>query len=394
MTRTTLRLSAWRFVATFGVVSLLADLVYEGARSISGPYLASLGAGAVVVGVVTGAGEAVALAGRLATGPLVDRTRAYWPITLVGYGVTLAAVPLLGVWPALGVAVALFLLERAGKAIRSPAKDVMLSHASAAVGRGRGFAVHEALDQVGALAGPLLVALLLAVSGGYRLGFLVLVLPGALAMVLLVWLRARVPDPGRYEPDPHPGLASDTGRLPPLFWRYLGFVTVTTAGYATFGLLGYHLAVRDVLPTYAIPLVYAAAMAVDGLAALGAGWLYDRVGPRSLAAVPVFAALTPALAFDTSPWVAVAGVLAWGVVLGIQESTMRAAVADLVPTARRGTGYGVFAAAYGAAALVGGALTGYLYSISIPVLVAVVAVIQVIGLGMLVTVTRVWRPAG
>ncbi|HEX2417920.1 MAG TPA: MFS transporter, partial [Micromonosporaceae bacterium] len=156
MTRTSVQVTAWRFVATFGVVSLLADLVYEGARSVSGPYLASLGASAVVVGVVTGAGEAVALAGRLATGPLTDRTRAYWPITLVGYGVTLAAVPLLGVFPALGVAAALFLLERAGKAIRSPAKDVMLSHASAAVGRGKGFAVHEALDQIGALAGPLL----------------------------------------------------------------------------------------------------------------------------------------------------------------------------------------------------------------------------------------------
>jgi MFS family permease len=392
MTRTLVRISAWRFVATFGVVSLLADLVYEGARSVSGPFLASLGASAVVVGVVTGGGEAVALAGRLVTGPLADRTRAYWLITLVGYGVTLAAVPLLGLLPSLGVVAALFLLERAGKAIRSPAKDVMLSHASAAVGRGRGFAVHEALDQIGALAGPLLVALLLAVTGGYRAGFLVLALPGVLAMLLLGWLRTRVPDPSRYESDPGPDTGPDSGRLPPLFWRYLGFVTVSTAGYATFGVLGYHLAVRDVLPVFAIPLAYAAAMAVDGVAALGAGWFYDRVGPRSLAAVPVFAALTPVLAFTTTPAVAVAGVLAWGVVLGIQESTMRAAVADLVPTARRGTGYGVFAAAYGAAALVGGALTGYLYGRSIPVLVAVVAVIQVIALGLLVTVTRAWRP--
>jgi MFS family permease len=391
VTGISVRLTAWRFVATFGVVSLLADLVYEGARSVSGPYLASLGASAVVVGVVTGAGEAVALAGRLATGPLTDRTRAYWPITLIGYGVTLAAVPLLGVFPALGVVAALFLLERAGKAIRSPAKDVMLSHASAAVGRGRGFAVHEALDQVGALAGPLLVALLLAVTGGYRAGFLVLALPGIAAMVLLVWLRARVPEPSRYEPEPHPDAAPDSGRLSPLFWRYLAFVTVSTAGYATFGVLGYHLAVRDVLPVFTIPLVYAAAMAVDGLAALGAGWLYDRTGLRSLVAVPVFAALTPVLAFTTSPVVAVAGVLAWGVVLGIQESTMRAAVADLVPTARRGTGYGVFAAAYGAAALVGGALTGYLYGRSVPLLVAVVAVVQVVALILLVTVTRASR---
>ncbi len=377
------RISAWRFVVWFGVVSLLADVVYEGARSVSGPYLASLGASAVVVGVVTGAGEAVALAGRLATGPLTDRTRAYWPIAVAGYGVTLLAVPLLGVFPALGVVAALFLLERAGKAIRSPAKDVMLSHASAAVGRGKGFAVHEALDQIGALAGPLLVALLLAVTGGYRIGFLALAVPGAVALLLLARLWLAVPNPRVYEPEPADPAGADDGRLPPVFWRYLWFVAVTTSGYATFGVLGYHLAVRHVLPVAMIPVGYAVAMAVDGLAALGAGWLYDRIGLRSLVAVPVFAALTPVLAFTSSAVTAVAGVLVWAVVLGIQESTMRAAVADLVPTVRRGTAYGIFAAAYGVAALAGGALTGYLYGRSITALIIVVAVIQLVALALL-----------
>jgi len=305
-------------------------------------------------------------------------------LTLAGYALTVVSVPLLGVVPALGVACALVIAERAGKAIRSPAKDVMLSHASAAVGRGRGFAVHEALDQIGALAGPLLVAALLATSGGYRLAFGALAVPGVVVLLLLLRLRARVPDPGVYEPAAAPA----GGRLPRTFWFYLAFVTVTTTGYATFGVLGYHLAVREVLPVATIPLVYAGAMAVDGLAALAAGWAYDRVGTRSLLAVPVLAALVPVLTFTTRPAVAVAGILVWAVVLGVQESTMRAAVADLVPAARRGTAYGVFAAGYGAAALAGGALAGALYGVSVTALVAVTAALQLAALALLPATLR------
>jgi MFS family permease len=197
-------LSPWRFVVAFGTVSLLADVVYEGARSVSGPFLASLGAGATLVGLISGIGEAFALAGRLVTGPLTDRTRAYWPLTLAGYAVTVAAVPLLGFATALWLAAALIIAERAGKAIRSPAKDVLLSHAASAVGRGRGFGVHEAMDQVGALAGPLAVAGILVLSeGDYRPAFLALAVPGVAVMVVLVRLRGRVPDPARYETARH-----------------------------------------------------------------------------------------------------------------------------------------------------------------------------------------------
>ncbi|BCI87408.1 hypothetical protein NIIDMKKI_26140 [Mycobacterium kansasii] len=151
-------MSAWRFVAVFGVVSLLADFVYEGARSITGPLLASLGATGLVVGVVTGIGEAAALALRLVSGPLADRTRRFWAWTVAGYALTLITVPLLGVAGALWVACSLVIAERVGKAVRSPAKDTLLSHAASVTGRGRGFAVHEALDQVGAVIGPLTVA--------------------------------------------------------------------------------------------------------------------------------------------------------------------------------------------------------------------------------------------
>ncbi|MEH1057173.1 MFS transporter [Micromonospora sp. CPCC 206171] len=391
VTALTSRWTPWRFVTAFGVVSLLSDVVYEGARSVIGPYLATFGASATVVGLVTGAGEATALAGRLATGPLADRTRAYWPLVLVGYAVTMIAVPALGLTTALWLAAALFVAERAGKAIRGPARDVMLSHAAAAVGRGKGFAVHEALDQAGGVAGPLLVAAVLAATAhNYRPAFLALAVPAVAALLLLLWLRAGVPDPRRFEPGPRPGTAATPpgGRLPRVFWTYLAFTAVTTAGFATFGVLSFHLATRHVVPLAVIPVVYAAAMGVDALAALASGWLYDRAGVRVLAAVPVLTALIPLAAFTSTPAIAVAGVLAWGAVLGIQESTMRATIADIVPAARRGTAYGIFAAGLGGATLVGGLLTGALYDYSITAVIVTVAGIQIVALALFLAIVR------
>ncbi|MFF4685610.1 MFS transporter [Streptomyces sp. NPDC001307] len=374
----------WRFVVWFGTVSLLADFVYEGARSITGPLLASLGASALVVGVVTGAGEAAALGLRLVSGPLADRTRRFWGLAIAGYALTVVSVPLLGVAGVLWAACTLVIAERVGKAVRSPAKDTLLSHATAATGRGRGFAVHEAMDQIGALVGPLLVAGVLALTGNdYSPALGVLAVPGVAVLLLLFRLRARVPDPEAYEREvtaaaptaPH----GPDGRLPRAFWTYAGFTAVTTTGFATFGVLSYHLVQRHLLSAAWVPVLYAAAMAVDAVAALATGRLYDRHGPRVLIALPVLTAAVVCLAFTDTVAVAVAGSLVWGAALGIQESTLRATVADLVPSGRRATAYGLFAGVVGAASLAGGALTGGLYGYSIPVLIAVVVAVQVLA---------------
>ncbi|MEO6412218.1 MAG: MFS transporter, partial [Pedococcus sp.] len=172
-----------------------------------GPVLAALGASATAVGLVTGAGEAMALVLRLVFGPLADRTGAYWGLTILGYGLTAFCVPLLAVAPRLGglglaFAAVLILLERSGKAIRSPSKSALLAHAAISVGRGRGFGVHKALDQVGAFAGPLLVAGVVATTGTIWPGLAVLAFPGAVAMVLLAVVRRGVPDPSVYDPTP------------------------------------------------------------------------------------------------------------------------------------------------------------------------------------------------
>ncbi len=391
------RLTPWRFVVWFGVVALLGDIVYEGARSITGPLLAHLGAGALLVGVVTGVGETAALALRLVSGPLADRSGRFWEWTIAGYALTVLSVPLLGLATALWLASSLVVLERVGKAVRSPAKDTLLSHATAATGRGRGFAVHEALDQVGALLGPLAVAAVLAVTGNdYTPALVVLAVPGLALLVLVVALRARAPNPAGYEEAvarpatsrAHLLAPEQVGRLPGVFWAYAAFTGLTMAGFATFGVISFHLVTRHLLAPAAVPVVYAAVMVVDALAALATGWGYDRWGPRVLVALPVVAAVVPVLAFTDAVDVAVAGALAWGTVLGIQESTLRATVADLIGPRRRATAYGVFGAVVGTAAAVGGAVAGALYEVSVPALVGVTAAVQAVALVVLLLTLR------
>src|SRR4051794_8030019 len=260
--------SPWRAVVGFGVVSLAADMVYEGARSVTGPLLASLGASAVLVGLVTGVGEALALVLRLPFGTRVDRSGGYWPATIAGYALTAVCVPLLAVTPFLGAAglavgCVLVLAERTGKAVRSPAKSTLLAHAAGPVGLGRGFGVHKALDQVGAFAGPLLVAAVAALAGGLWPSPAVPPGPGAAPLGLLVWLRRRTGDPLRERvvqtgPTPRVSLLRAGRDLPSAFWLFAASAGLATAGLVTFGVISYHLVRADLVATAAVPLVYAA----------------------------------------------------------------------------------------------------------------------------------------
>lgn len=389
--------SAWRFIVSFGTISLLADFVYEGARSITGPLLASLGATALVVGVVTGIGEASALLLRLVSGPLTDRTHRFWAWTIGGYALTVVTVPVLGLTGVLWVACALVIAERVGKAVRSPAKDTLLSYAAASTGRGRGFAVHQALDQIGALIGPLVVAGMLAFTGGhYGPALGVLAIPGVAVLALLVRLRIRVPDPAIYEPSTAPKSSANEPQrpvvrwwatMPRQFWIYSVFTAATMLGFATFGVLSFHMVARGLLPTAAVPVIYAAAMGVDALAALATGWAYDHIGARVLIVLPILAISIPVVAFTASTGWVIVGALLWGAAVGIQSSTLRAVVADLVAPERRASAYGLYAAVLGVATAGGGALTGYLYEHSITTLIIVVATVQVLALVFLAVTT-------
>lgn len=374
----------------FGLVSGLGDVVYEGARSITGPFLATFGASAALVGVVTGLGEAVALVLRLVSGRLSDSTGRHWALSITGYAITLAAVPLLALAGPLWLVSALIIAERFGKAVRSPARDTMLAEASVEMGRGRTFAVHEALDQSGALVGPLLVALVLAVGAGYRTAFALLAVPGLLAMLVLTWLRRQVPAPAAYDPAVHarqtkPVAVRGFSRL---YWQYAAFTAATMTGFATFALLAYHVQLRQVLPTAQIPVLYALAMGAAALAALGSGEMYDRIGLRGLVALPALGAVLPVLSFSTTAVLVWLGAALWGALMGVHESTMRAAVADLVPAGRRGAGYGTFTAVYGLAWLIGPTAIGALYDRSIPLAITFVVAMQALALTLLVPVLR------
>ncbi|MGZ4476593.1 MAG: MFS transporter [Blastococcus sp.] len=387
-------LSPWRFVVAFGLVSLLADMVYEGARSIIGPYLATLGASAALVGLVAGAGEFIGYGLRVFSGYAVRRSQRYWTWTILGYALTVLSVPLIGVTGALAPALLLYGSERLGKAVRSPAKDTLLSHASTATGRGRGFGVHQAMDQTGAMLGPLLLAAVLAWrADDYRLAFGVLIVPGVLVLALLAWLRLRVPSPEAYEEHPAASsgpvaapLAGGSG-LPRRYWQYVSVVAVLSCGVASFPLLAFHATTTGLVSQPMIPVLFAVAMAVDGASGLLVGRWYDARGAIVLLAVPIAAAVS-SIAFLDRVWLIWVGVAIWGVVNGVLDSTVKAVVTELVPTAQRAVGFGWLALVRGLGLLVAGGLLGATYDAGRGWVIALVVAANVVALGGLAWVLR------
>ena len=336
------------------------------------------------------------------SGPWADRSRRYWRLTVVGYAMTAVCVPLLAVTPLLGaagvaVASTLILLERVGKAVRSPAKSALLARMAASTGRGRGFAVHKALDQVGrsparccsrcrrrdrgAVAGPR------AARGAGRA---VDAAAGPAAPAGPVGRgtgpRGRCTSTSRASGRLWDGvLGAD---LPREFHLFSLAVACSTAGLMTFGVISFRFVDAGLVPLAAVPLVYAGAMAVEAVAALATGDLFDRYGGRVLLAVPLVVVTVPPLVFAPALWPVLRGVVLWGAATGIQDSTVKAYVADLVPSRRRSTAYGVFAAVQGVGALVGGTVAGALATTHAGVLAWCVAGLQATSLLLLLRSLR------
>ena len=381
-----LRGRAVKFIVLLGIVSLFADVTYEGARSITGPFLLSLGASATVVGITAGLGELIGYGLRLVSGYISDRTGKYWTITIIGYFVNLMAVPALALAGRWEIAAALIIAERFGKAVRNPPRDAMLSHATSEVGRGWGFGLHEALDQIGAVMGPLVVSAVLFMKGSYKNGFIILLIPAAIAISILITARILYPTPRDMERESEKQLLNRG--FPRVFWVYLLAVSFVAAGYADYPLIAYHFDKASTVSKDWIPVLYAIAMGVDALAALVFGRLYDRAGLSVLAVAIVLSALFAPFVFFGGFGLAILGVALWGIGMGAQESIMRAAVANMVPTDKRGTAYGIFNTGYGLFWFVGSALMGYLYDISIANLVVFSIATQIISIPILVTIKK------
>jgi MFS family permease len=376
---------AWRFIILLGVISLFSDITYEGARSISGPFLGQLKASALVVGVVAGLGEFLGYTLRLASGYLTDRLGRYWLITFAGYALNLLAIPLLALAGSWEIAAMLLLLERIGKAVRTPARDAMLSHATASVGRGWGFGFHEAMDQIGAVTGPLIVAAVLYYRGGYREGFAVLLLPAVLALVVITLAARLYPHPQHLEVSA-PTL--ETAGFTRPYWLYIIAVGLLGAGYADFPLIAYHFGKTAVLPSDYIPLFYAVAMGVDAVAALVLGRLFDRLGMPVIMVTAALSALFAPLVFLGGFTLALLGMVLWGIGMGSLESIIKAALAEMVPRERRATGFGLFNAGFGLFWFLGSALMGFLYEFSLGALVAFSVTAQLLAIPFFLAVSK------
>lgn len=382
-------------IILFGLVSLFGDIAYEGARSVNGPYLKLLAVNAATLGVITGAGEFLGYALRLLSGYLSDKTKSYWFLTFLGYGM-LISMPLLSLAGTWQLAALFIILERIGKAVRSPARDTILSQVSSQVGTGFGFGLHEAMDQIGAVAGPLIFSVFFMLIGrgqvgvgAYQQGYSFLWLPVLLVMLCLFISYRSAPNPGALE------IAQEKTKIPDklskIFWLYTLFTFTATLGFCSFILLAFHFKSANILSDAQIPLYYAIAMGVDGAAALLIGNLYDAVKIRSsnhnaglnlLVSIPLITVMTALFAFSKNHIFVIIGVLCWGVVMGIHETIMRSAIADITSLNKRGTGYGIFNATYGLAALLGSVLLGLLYDRSMPLVITAIIFIECFALAI------------
>jgi len=386
-TRTPLKSAALKFVLMIGVLSFFADFTYEGARSINGPFLAILGASATVVATVAGLGELLGYGLRVFSGRLSESTGKFWPITFLGYIIQMASVPLLALAGTWQVAALLIITERVGKAIRNPPRDVMLSHAAREIGYGWGFGLHEALDQFGALFGPLLVAFVISLRSDYHRAFAVLLVPAVIVLILLGIARWLYPRPEDLEPSPPPDVRT-TG-LPRVFWIYMAGAALVAAGFADFSLIAFHFEKTRSVPPDWVPILYAIAMGVSGTGSLLFGRIFDRAGITILIPLTIVTLAFAPLVFLGSFWLALAGATIWGLGMGVHESIIPAAVATMVPPHRRPSAYGVFTAAYGVFWFLGSLIMGLLYGISILAVIAFCMATQVISIPLFVKVRRI-----
>ncbi len=369
------RRRAIAFIVLIGCVSLFADMTYEGGRSIAGPFLSVLGAPPLVVGAIAGFGEFVGYGIRYFSGRAADRTGRYWPLMATGYAINLFSVPLLalaGAWPVAGL---LLILERSGRALRSPIRSAMLSHAATRTGAGWGFGLYTALDQTGGMSGPLLIAGLIGAGAGFRHGFAVLLVPAMLSLLLLAIARWQYPNPRHLElRDNRPELSGWISFGGP-FRAMAIAASLFAAGFADFALIGFHFARAHTVPVLWIPVLYAIAMAGEGVFALVLGRMLDRAGPRLAAVAMALAALAVPMVFLSND-LAIPGVFLWGLGMAVQDTIFQAILSETIPPTKRATAYGLFDAIRGTAWLVGSVLLGALYSASLPVMVAVSLLLQ------------------
>jgi len=366
--------SAYIGILLLGIVSLMGDVVYEGSRGLVPDYLKFLGASAFVVGLIGGLGEFLGYGVRLASGVLADTTRAYWFFIFLGYGL-IFSIPLLGVAGNWEIAVILVLLERLGKAFRSPSRDTVLSVISKDVGAGKAFGIHELLDQTGAVVGPLIVATSMFYSGNnYQQTFSFLLFPFLMLLTALIYTYKRIGFKTIVEAHKVHG----ERKLGKPFYVYTLAVLLNTVGLIPFTLILYRASaiLQPMRQQWIVPLIYLLIQGVDASVALLAGYAYDKFGIKVLVLPFLLSVFPPLLVMSDAELLTltVASVF-FGLVLGMQESIYRAAVSSFTSIASRGTAYGIFNTAYGVGFLISGGIYGLLMDFNVPFTVTLLFVV-------------------
>ena len=350
--------TAYVAILTLGLVSMLGDIVYESGRGIAPDYLMFLGASAFMVGIISGAGEFLGYGARLISGALSDKSKAYWVFIFVGYGLILA-IPLIGFTFSLELVIVLILLERLGKALRSPSRDTVVSIIGKNVGSGKAFGLHEAVDQIGAIIGPLLfAAVLFFTANNYQAAFGILIIPFVLMMIVIAYTYRKV---GKSIEAEVQNLKQEKAPLSRGFWFYCLAVFLNTLGLIPVALILFSgsLILQPLGQAWMVPILYVVVQAVDAPMALVSGHLFDKLGVKLLV-LPFALAVLPVFFVSYGGLVGIIfACVTFGLVLGMQESIYRAAVCELVPLGRRGTAYGIFNVILGFGTLASGVIFGY-----------------------------------
>jgi len=391
-----LKRRAFYFVIIMGIISLFSDLTYEGARSLTGPYLGLLGASALVVSTVAGLGELIGYTLRYFFGRLVDKTKRYWLFAIIGYTVNLLVIPSLALTNNWQAAALLIILERIGKSIRKPAKDTLTSFAGAQLGYGTTFALEELLDQLGATIGPLFMSISVAnnISAGdviaYRKSFALLIFPALITLGLLIITRVLVPNPENFDEKKE---STGSVKFDRLFYLYITAIALIAFGFADFALISFHAQKNALLTPVLIPIAYMIAMIVDAISALIFGRLFDKKGFLALSLSTFVASFYSIFAFGNSQSSVIFGAILWGVGMGAQESILKAAIGKLVDKKIRATAYGFFNAIFGVAWFAGSTLIGLLYSINLVALMTVSVISELCAFIILIRITHLTKNA-
>jgi MFS family permease len=369
---------AFAFVLMMGIVNLFADMTYEGAASINGQFLGSLGASAAAVSIIAGTGECLGYGLRSVARYLADKTGHYWPITFAGYAVNLLAVPAMALAPGWQAAGALVLAERIGRAFRKPTVEAMLSYSTGKHGKGWVYAVNTAMDETGATLGPLLIALALYLRVELRSAYSLLLISSLLALAALAAARITFPVPSRLE-EGGPATAKARG-FTGAYWLYMIAGSCFAAGLMSFEFIAYHLSTTGIVKNQWLPMYLAASTAFAVIASLVLGRTYDHIGIGAVVgSVVVTAAFSPLVFFGDVRWSALTGLFLWGIGYAVQDTLLKVLIASVLPEGRRNSVFGLFYIGYGAGWLVGSVAAGLLYERSILGLVIFAVTAQLVS---------------